>query len=233
MLTHSCSASLFQTDVEAYSTDIVTVTVAQRYSVLVTARNDTSSNWAIHANMDTDMFDTVPDTLNPNVTSSVSYASSNSVTDLGFIDNYHDIDDMALVPLVVEPLLPSTKTISLEVTFDTMDDGTNRAMFNGQTFVSPIVPTVFSEMTLGANATDVDAYGPFSFVLDHLEVFDLVVKNGDAGKHPLYVVLLQYTSQSTDRYLVAICTDTSSRSSSVPPTTPRTTLRSTRPSTRA
>ena len=41
------------------------MTVAQRYSILVTARNDTSANWAIHANMDTDMFDTVPEALNP------------------------------------------------------------------------------------------------------------------------------------------------------------------------
>ena len=137
--------------------------------------------------MDTDMFDTVPDTLNPNVTSSVTYDSSKSVTDLGFIDNYHDIDDMALVPLAVEPLLPAGKSISLEVLFDTMDDGTNRAMFNGQTFVSPIVPTVFSELTLGSNATVAEAYGPFSFVLEHNEVFDIVVKNGDAGKHPLCV----------------------------------------------
>lgn len=47
------------------------MTVAQRYSVLVTARSDTSSNWAIHANMDTDMFDTVPDALQPS-TSSIS-----------------------------------------------------------------------------------------------------------------------------------------------------------------
>lgn len=40
--------------------------VAQRYSVLVTARNDTTpGKWAIHANMDTDMFDTVPPSLNP------------------------------------------------------------------------------------------------------------------------------------------------------------------------
>jgi iron transport multicopper oxidase len=44
---------------------MIDIAVAQRYSILVTARNDTSSNWAIHANMDTDMFDTVPDTLNP------------------------------------------------------------------------------------------------------------------------------------------------------------------------
>ena len=45
--------------------DLLSLTVAQRYSVLVTALNDTTANWAIHANMDTTMFDTVPDTLNP------------------------------------------------------------------------------------------------------------------------------------------------------------------------
>ena len=44
---------------------MISITAAQRYSVLVTARNDTSSNWAIHANMDTDMFDTVPSELQP------------------------------------------------------------------------------------------------------------------------------------------------------------------------
>ena len=77
------------------------------------------------------------------------------------------------------------KTITLEVTFDTLDDGTNRAMFNQQTYNSPIVPSIFSEMSLGGNATDVTAYGPYAFVLDHLEVVDIVLQNGDAGKHPL------------------------------------------------
>ena len=56
---------LLQTDVEASPIDLIAITVAQRYSVLVTARNDTSSNWVIHANMDTSMFDVVPSTLNP------------------------------------------------------------------------------------------------------------------------------------------------------------------------
>ena len=49
-----------QTDVEESPIDLLSVTVAQRYSVLVTARNDTSANWVIHANMDTDMFDFIP-----------------------------------------------------------------------------------------------------------------------------------------------------------------------------
>ena len=46
----------------------------------------------------------------------------------------------------------------------------------------------------GANATLEQAYGPFSFVLNHLEVFDIVLKNGDAGKHPLCVPFIPLTS---------------------------------------
>lgn len=52
-------------DTQESPIDLLSVTVAQRYSVLVTARNDTSNNWIIHANMDTVMFDRVPPTLNP------------------------------------------------------------------------------------------------------------------------------------------------------------------------
>jgi len=42
---------------------MLSLSVAQRYSVLVQARNDSSSNWMIHADMDTTMFDQVPPTL--------------------------------------------------------------------------------------------------------------------------------------------------------------------------
>lgn len=101
---------------EEAPTDLLTLTVAQRYSVLVTARNDTSQNWVIHANMDTDMFDTVPPGLNPNITSSVTYNTSAPIADAGYIEEYHDVDDISLVPTVVEAQLPpSTKTIELEV----------------------------------------------------------------------------------------------------------------------
>ena len=56
---------LFQVDTEEMPVDLLSLSVAQRYSILVTALNDSTANWAIHANMDTDMFDTVPDDLNP------------------------------------------------------------------------------------------------------------------------------------------------------------------------
>ena len=52
-----------QTDLDEFPVDYLSLSVAQRYSVLVTARNDTSSNFAFHANFDTTMFDVVPDGL--------------------------------------------------------------------------------------------------------------------------------------------------------------------------
>ena len=94
-------------------------------------------------------------------------------------------DDLALVPTDVIALDPADRTIELEVSFDTMADGTNHAMFNGITYNSPLVPAIMSEMSLGQNATVASAYGPTSFVIDHLTTFDIVLKNGDAGKHPL------------------------------------------------
>jgi iron transport multicopper oxidase len=96
---------------------------------------------------------------------------------------------MALVPLQVIPQRNVTKTIDLEVTFATMDDGTNRAMFNQITFNYPLVPSLFSALSLGPNATRQEAYSPLSFVINPFDVVDLVIKNGDTGGHPLYVFL--------------------------------------------
>ncbi|KAJ7054380.1 Fet3 protein [Mycena amicta] len=176
------------TDIEEFPIDLVTVTVAQRYSVLVTARNDTNANWAVHANMDTDMFDKVPDALNPNSTASITYSETASLTDLGTIAEYSDVDDISMVPVVAIPApAAADQTIELEVSFDTMDDGTNHAMFNLVTYNSPLTPAILSALTLGDNATVASAYGPQSFVLNHFDVVDIIVKNGDAGKHPFHI----------------------------------------------
>lgn len=119
------------------------------------------------------------------VTTSITYNTSAPITDLGFIDALHDVDDLHLVPIDVEPMPVANKKIELEVSFDTMNDGTNHAMFNLITYNAPLVPSILSQITLGTNASNPDAYGPYSFVLDHLDVIDLVVKNSDVGKHPL------------------------------------------------
>jgi iron transport multicopper oxidase len=137
--------------------------------------------------MDTVMFDKVPDWLNTNLTSFITYNSSAPLESAGTVDAYHDVNDTSLVPLEVIPMPPASKTIELEVSFDTMDDGTNHAMFNLVTYNSPLVPAVLSALTLGSNATIAEAYGPQSFVVDHLDVVDIVIKNADSGKHPFHL----------------------------------------------
>lgn len=106
------------------------------------------------------------------------------------MDAYHDVDDVALVPIEKIAQPKATRTIELEVIFDTMDDGTNRGTFNSVVYNAPRVPAILSSLTLGDNATTAQAYGPQSFVLDHMDVVDIVVKNADAGKHPLYAFIL-------------------------------------------
>jgi len=175
------------TDVEQSPIDLVNVAVAQRYSVLVTARNDTTSNWVVHANMDTSMFDKVPSTLVPNITSSVTYNSSAPLAPAQTVDAYHPVDDMSLVPVQVISQPPRGTAVELLAAFATMDDGTNHGLFNNITYNSPLVPAILSELTLGSNATVAKAYGPTSFVLEHNHVVDIIVNNSDTGAHPFHL----------------------------------------------
>ena len=182
---------------------MLSISVAQRYSILVQARNDSSSNWMIHADMDTTMFDVVPPTLQTSLyrsqfvcihrlrrpqidlTSSITYATGQNITDLGPVEAYYMTNDTALVPVEPIPQPVASQTVELEVVFDTMNDGTNHATLNGYVYNSPIVPAIMSVLTLGDNATTQEAYGPYSIMLNHLDVVDIVVKNGDTGSHPL------------------------------------------------
>ncbi|KAJ7598653.1 Fet3 protein [Mycena floridula] len=175
-------------DVQESPIDLVSIAVAQRYSVLVTARNESSTNWAIHANMDPNMFDDIPESFNPNTTASIIYSPNTELTDLGCISTYHDTNDTALIPIVAIPAPNPTKTLELVMALEEMDDGTNRGMFNRVTYNAPLVPAIFSALTLGAkNATVEHAYGPLSFVMNHLEVLDIVIKNTNEGEHPFHI----------------------------------------------
>lgn len=52
-------------DTARHTVDSLYLTAAQRYSVLVTAKNTTDFNYYMHADMDSGMFDSIPDGLNP------------------------------------------------------------------------------------------------------------------------------------------------------------------------
>ncbi|KAJ7784867.1 Fet3 protein [Mycena maculata] len=175
------------TDIEEFPIGPLSVSVAQRYSVLVTARDNADANFAVHADMDPSMFDILPATTILNATASITYNPDLPVTDLGTVDAFPDVPDINMVPLNVVPAPSPDRVITLLGNFSLMTDGTNRALFNNITYNIPLVPTVLSEMTLGSNATVAGAYGPTSFVLNHLDVIDLLVQNADTGAHPFHI----------------------------------------------
>ena len=111
---------------EPMEADMLYITAAQRYSVLVTAKNNTSSNFAFVGSMDQDLFDTVPEGLNPNVTGWLVYDDTKEKPAAKEIDAFEPFDDFDLVPYDKEELLDHVdRSITLDMKMDNLADGAN------------------------------------------------------------------------------------------------------------
>lgn len=107
-------------------TNMLYLTAAQRYSVLVTARNDTNANFAFMASMDQDLFDSVPEGLNPNVTGWLVYDSKKDKPAPKEVEAFEPYDDFKLVPYDKEALLDKVDhSITLDLKMDVLNDGAN------------------------------------------------------------------------------------------------------------
>ncbi|KAH9870070.1 hypothetical protein J1614_006992 [Plenodomus biglobosus] len=176
---------------EPTDANMLYLTAAQRYSVLVTAKNDTSSNFAFVGSMDQDLFDVIPDGLNANVTGWLVYDDTKENPAPKAIEAFEPFDDFTLIPFDKEPLLDHVdRTITLDMKMDNLDDGANYAFFNDVTYVHPKVPTLYSVLSTGENATNPAIYGSNtnSFVLAaQNEIVEIVLNNNDPGKHPFHL----------------------------------------------
>jgi len=175
------------TDVEPLPTDMLSLATAQRYSVLVTAKNETTQNFLFHANFEPNMFDNIPEALKLNYSSSIIYSPGAPTAPEELFTEYKALDDMAFKPKLAIPMISKTKTVELNVFFSTFENGINRAAFNNVTYVPPRVPTVMTIDSAPENALpNALIYGPQSnaFVINHLEVVELTVFNWDEGNHP-------------------------------------------------
>ncbi|WVQ69566.1 uncharacterized protein L199_007786 [Kwoniella botswanensis] len=175
---------------EPYPIDVLTVSVAQRYSIIVEALNTTGTNYAMMIMQDTDMYDAVPDDLQLNNTIQIVYDSNAPKADpveVG-IDDIVTFNDTELVPILKNELLQPDVKFELNAYFDTYDDGTNRASFNNVTFQMPMVPSMFTALTMGDDAYNTAVYGAQTnaFVYKHMQVVELTVFNWDAGFHPFH-----------------------------------------------
>ncbi|KAI0025244.1 multicopper oxidase [Xylariomycetidae sp. FL0641] len=170
--------------------EMLYLAAAQRCSFLLTTKNETGRNYAFVASMDTTLFDTLPEDLNYNVTGWLVYDDDAEKPAPALVDEFRPFDDMTLVPYDEQPLLGApSKTIELDVIMDNLRDGANYAFFNNITYKAPNVPTLYTALSAGEQASDPAVYGSFTnpFVLAQGEIVQIVVNNRDAGRHPFHL----------------------------------------------
>ncbi|WDK17648.1 multicopper oxidase [Colletotrichum graminicola] len=171
--------------------DMLYIAPAQRYSVLLTTKEDASRNFAIVAAMDEDLFDIIPDGLNANVTGWLVYDDQKSLPEPAAVGDFDPLDDFGLVPFDEMDLFDKVDySFSLNVKMDNLADGANYAFFNDKTYVLPKVPSLYTALTVGAeHAADPRVYGAHSipYVLRHNDVVEIVLNNEDDGKHPFHL----------------------------------------------
>ncbi|KAF4470013.1 Iron transport multicopper oxidase FET3 [Fusarium albosuccineum] len=175
---------------EAAEAEMIYISAAQRVSFLLTTKKDTSKNFPIVASMDTTLFDVLPPELNYNSTGWLVYDDSNDNPDAATVESLDPFDDMTLVPYDKMELLgePDHEVI-LDVKMDNLRDGKNYAFFNNITYTGAKVPTLYTVLNAGEDATDASVYGTYthSTVLKKNEIVQLVVNNLDSGRHPFHL----------------------------------------------
>ncbi|ORX38813.1 Cupredoxin [Kockovaella imperatae] len=176
-------------EMDPYPIDVLTVAVAQRYSILVKAKNETGTNYALSVMQSPDMYDYVPDKLVLNNTLQIVYADSNPPAHNITFDSITTLNDTEFVPVIKKGMLPADHQITLNVFFDTYDDGTNRASFNNITYVTPPNPSIFTAWSMGNDSLNPAVYGAQTHALTypHLANVELTVYNWDSGFHPFHL----------------------------------------------
>lgn len=170
------------------------IAVAQRYSVLVTMKNSTERNYGIVTIADQVLFDTIPKDIQLNNTNWLEYNASaphrKIDPTLDVVDGLPAFDDFTLVPYDHEPLLRDPDyTIQLDVVMQELVNGLPYAFFNNITYTAPKVPTLYTALSAGNLSTNAIVYGEYTnpFILNHLDVVEVILNNNDTGSHPFHL----------------------------------------------
>lgn len=179
---------------EPASASTLYITPAQRYTILLKTKPKATKNYGIVSVFDSTMFDVIPDDLVLNQTNWLEYDSSfpheRVVLDLDSSEDIEAFDDFALVPYDRKPLLPEPdQEIVVDVIMNNLISGKGYAFFNNITYTAPVVPTLYTVMSAGELAGKKEIYGEYtnSFVLEHMDVIQIVLNNVDPGIHPFHM----------------------------------------------
>ncbi|KAJ9272340.1 CAZyme family AA1 [Paecilomyces variotii] len=179
---------------EPTEADTLYIAIAQRYSILLTTKNETDTNYAIVTVADSNLLDTIPETLQLNNTNWLEYNKDaphdRAVVPVALSQDLNPFDDITLVPYDHMPLLPEPDVeVNLTVIMNNLNNGFNYAFFNNITYTTPKVPSLYTALSSGDLTTNPTVYGTNTnpFVFEHNDVVQVIVNNGDTGSHPFHL----------------------------------------------
>lgn len=178
-------------ETEAYPIDRVPLSTAQRVSVLVKARNDTTQDWRLNSYQNTAMYDSTPDTLRLWRYMRISYGN-NGPQEFGPYENRSAFpfwSETELTPTNPEPMRTPDNSVLIPFNFQTYGSNKNYAVFNDTTFIAPQVPSLYTALSMGPDANNLSAYGPGSnaFLGEWLSTVEITLQNQDDGAHPFHL----------------------------------------------
>ncbi|KAF7188186.1 Iron transport multicopper oxidase FET3 [Pseudocercospora fuligena] len=190
---------------EPTQAEIIYVSVAQRYAVLVTTKNSTEKNFPIVTIADSTLLDTIPPDLRLNNTNWLEYnsAAEHPQADIT-VSQSSDLvpfDDLTLIPYDRMPLLTNPDlTLNLTMSLGDLENGLNYAFIDDISYTAAKVPTLYTVMSSGNLSSDSKIYGDFthSMILQHNQVVEIILNNDDTGSHPFH--LHGHNFQLIDRY---------------------------------
>ncbi|KAG2197223.1 hypothetical protein INT47_003598 [Mucor saturninus] len=104
------------------------------------------------------------------------------------IENHYS--DANIFPLKASPPLVADRQINMTVDFMENTDGLNHGVINDIPYLSPLVPSLNTLMTIEENlVNDTRVYGPQSqtIIADLNQVLEIVINNLDDGPHPFHL----------------------------------------------
>ncbi|KAF4158038.1 hypothetical protein CNMCM8927_005443 [Aspergillus lentulus] len=176
----------------------IRLATGQRMSILLKTKDNTDRNYAIWDSMDVNMMffyenRAIPEGFNPNTTAWLVYDEAKELPpapDVHELDPNNDfVDDLVFVPANHEPLLEKVDRQIFFNTSVTQSDGRSVYTINGQTYVDPEEPTMYTALAAGPeNASNESIYGQVNpFVVQYGEVVEIIINNHHGNLHPWHM----------------------------------------------
>ncbi|KAJ3275539.1 hypothetical protein HDV01_000366 [Terramyces sp. JEL0728] len=175
-----------------YTTNVLSLGSAQRYSVLVTANANSKYNYNLNYQLDQGMFaaETLPAQFSPNATALIRYGTANPLAPADPVPDPSAFNDMEITPKYAMPALKADQIVRWDAMFAQFSDYVNHGAFNYTVYEFPLVPALFTALSTGNNATNLATYGKYAHtqILDYMKNIQIILVNTDTeGGHPFHL----------------------------------------------